>query len=208
MDWSLPIGFDRIDLWLDDRSVLPLPAEVDAASVRRHKIKVSTIDAALGEIHGAVETDWGLHLGDDEVMGDHFPEELPRLLAEEGVDVWSFPRYNVSAPGRYYAGEPLYPDLALRLFRRGKLAHPGRVHEGPVPLGPLRRAGSHIFHLDVLDRTRKEREAKWARYVEQGIVGESRDRGLPPWYYRQFAVPEGHGFEERDCEEGCALWSK
>lgn len=207
---------DEILLYIDSRTADDSAEVGRIAGAKVKTIKViGTIDAALAEVHGAVKTDWGLHLGDDEIMGDRFNEETAAvMLGREDVDGWSLPRYNLCAPGRYIAtkpdGEPdpRYPDYAQRLFRRGKIVHSGVIHEGAFINGPVMVGDAHIFHFDMLDQTREERLAKWDRYVAQGVLQASRDRGVRPWYYRQWAVMEDYPYIEKETEEGCMLWPR
>lgn len=166
-------------------------------------VEVHNIDAALAFCHSPekLKTDWALHLGDDELMGEWFDQDV-EMLMKAPYEVYSFPRYNlINDPHHYVANSPWYPDWAQRLFRPGSLIHNGEVHEGAAVTGRLSMARPHIFHCDYLDLDKQAREAKWKNYLKQGVVEASRKRGLPDDYYRRFSLPEDYDVVIESCEE-------
>jgi hypothetical protein len=167
-----------------------------------------------------IKADWALHLGDDELMGQWFDEDVERLMRAP-YDVYSFPRYNITLPEveitgatktdilvtvqpdglPYISSRPWYPDFCQRLFRPGHLIHHGEVHEGAQVIGRLAMARPHVFHFDYIDQTVEERRQKWQRYIKQGVEAASIKRGLVPDYYKRWCLPEEYEHQLSVCEE-------
>lgn len=228
--------FERLAAWAESKSYFDeLHLFVDQASKDMDKLfdraragfwmistaEVTVIDAALSFCHSPehIKTNWLLHLGDDELMGKWFDEDVERLLAGP-YDVYTLPRYNLvhapysrptEGPGegyiydlrepRYISSDPWYPDWATRLFRPGYVIHNGKIHEGPVPRGRIAMARPHVFHFDFIDQTREERERKWKQYLKQGVAAVSSERGLADDYYKRWCLPEEFEHEVAVCEE-------
>jgi len=204
LDWSLTIPeITHRQIYIDStNSDRQTPVVAESYGIVPSLIAVKNIDSALAYCHSEenIRTDWALHLGDDEVMGEWFREDIAELLAAP-FDVYSFPRYNMISKEEYIPELPWYPDWAQRLFRPGSLHHRGEVHEGAEVRGRLSMARPHIFHWDFIDMTREEREARWQRYLKQGVVEVSRKRGLQEDYYRLWSVPEDYDHTAAKCEE-------
>jgi len=117
--------------------------------------------------------DWIFVLDTDEVLSQASPKALDRLTKLPGVNWFSMPRYwVVEEEGglRYLADKPYYKDRQLRLFRnlpcfrydlsKSPIHH--EVHERKGLGFAIRQP--HIFHFDLLLKSRAEREAKVERY--------------------------------------------
>lgn len=219
LGWAIQTGcFDAYYIGVDSRyriatvidSIADL-LDIDDAEYKFHSIEVKTIDQALSNLHSRVETDWCLHLGDDEVMGDNFTYDRVGALLMSSFDGYSTPRYNiVSATGcqTYMHDEHRYPDMCQRLFRRDHIEHGGELHEGAMIKGRVGIAPMHVFHLDFVDLTRPEREARWQRYVKQGVNQIEERRGLVKDYYARWSLFEDYPYEERECVEKCTYLSR
>ena len=79
---------------------------------------------------GQASSPWVLSIDADEVVSPELRSEIQRVLADDGpADGYLIPRKNIFL-GRWIRHGRLYPDLQLRLFRRGRGAfRPARVHE-------------------------------------------------------------------------------
>lgn len=203
---------DQILAFVDDTTSDDTFAKCKESGAITEPIRVVNLDAAFAYAHSPerIKTDWALHIGDDELMGKWFDEDVERLMRAP-YDVYSFPRYNLvrvheleEAKQPYLAhisSTPWYPDWCQRLFRPGYLVHSGQIHEGAQVMGRLQMARPHVFHYDFIDQDLKDRKDKWKRYLKQGVVEASRQRGLPDDYYKRWAVPEDFQFDVNLCEE-------
>ena len=104
--------------------------------------------------------EWVLILDADERLSPALAAGLKQVIANpKGVDVFKIPRRNFIA-GRWMTGTGLGPDVERqpRLFRKGSLRWPGRVHAAPVvrgkvdmlPLPPEARI-DHYAYTDIAD---------------------------------------------------------
>lgn len=215
LEWAGPREvFTEIKLFVDDRTRLAMLPSTRRMTVER--IKIKNLDSAFAYVHSTqvLKTDWALHLGDDELMGEWFDEDIETLMAAP-YDVYSFRRYNVcTAIGDsdritdvrhiYISTSPWYPDWCQRLFRPGHIVHNGEVHEGPQVDGRLSMARPHVFHFDFVDQSPAVREKKWETYLKQGVVEASRKRGVEDDYYKRWCLPEEYEYEISSCQEGLA----
>lgn len=145
----------------------------DAVFVSEHpRYGEQVFDWALRRTSG----DWVLLLADDEAIGQGFADHAPALMDDRELTHYAFKRRWLIPThsgfgwlGRY----PWYPDLQLRLFRNiGSLYwHPIRLHTETRVLGAgrtLNESEGVMYHLDLMWRTRAERERKvYERYDGQ-----------------------------------------
>lgn len=209
--WAANRPFDEVKVFVDNTTRDNSYEMAKAAGAKAAFLEVKTIDAALPYCCSTehIETDWLLYLHDDELMGQWFDQDIERLMASP-YDVYVLPRYNLVEERhglpegrelRYIPNKPWYPDYAMRLFRPGYLIGTGELHDNPKAAGRISVARPHIFHFDLLDHPRVAREAKWHRYLKQGVVEVSRRRGLPDDHYRQWSLPEEYPHGVAVCDE-------
>ncbi len=109
-----------------------------------HINKNMAIDAAGG--------DWILQLDADEVVSPPLAEEIAGVISQPGqlAGYW-IPRLN------YFLGSPLtkggqYPDLTLRLYKRGLGRLPAKdVHEQAEVNGPTEYLKNNLLHYNTPD---------------------------------------------------------
>lgn len=76
-----------------------------------------------------LETDWIFYLDPDEIITPELAEEIKQAMASEQYVAYKLPRKNIFF-GRWLAHGSQYPDLQLRLFKRGCAGFANRhVHE-------------------------------------------------------------------------------
>ena len=119
--------------------------------------------------------EWVLQLDDDEVMGSEFAANVSRLLASAELTHYYFERRWVVRQDDgglgWLTDYPWGCDPCLRLFRNiGSLFwHPLGMHTQTSVLGAgslLEGTEGILYHLDLLWRTREQRERKvWERYA-------------------------------------------
>lgn len=210
LDWAEDKPYiDELRVFVDATTTDDTASRCGARGAAVEYVQVPTIDAALAYCHSPerIKTDWALHIGDDELLGEWFDDQIDDMMRAP-YDVYSLPRYNLARVPtdvpHYYSAPPLYPDWAQRLFRPGYLIHEGHLHEGPTVKGRLGMGMPHLFHFDCIDFTKEEREQKWLRYVQQGVRKVSLERGLATDYYKQWCVPEDWKLlsdSVKECEE-------
>ncbi|MEZ6003440.1 MAG: glycosyltransferase [Planctomycetota bacterium] len=129
--------------------------------------------------------DWIFVLDTDEVLAPVSPAAVHRLTRLPIVNWLSLPRYWV-VPHQgglgYLSEKPFYKDRQLRIFRNepcfrydgSKSAIHHEVHERRGMGFAITKP--HIYHFDLLLRSRAEREAKVARYRALDPEGERLHR--------------------------------
>ena len=111
-----------------------------------------------------VATDWLFYLDADERIPSRLDERLPALTRLPGVHGIHFPRQTLFPDDRHFkVGYGLWPDLQLRLFRKGPGVRFERpIHEHVVGL-PGRQAvflDASILHLSRLLKQNDQIRAK------------------------------------------------
>ena len=211
LNWAANRPFDEVKVFVDSTTKDDSFEMARAAGALAEVVNVKTIDAALPYCWSTehIKTDWLLYLHDDELMGQWFDQDIERLMASP-YDVYVLPRYNIvdppegvhyNGPHHYIPDRPWYPDYAMRLFRPGHLIGTGELHDNPKAAGRISVARPHIFHFDLLDHSREAREAKWRRYLRQGVIEVSRKRGVSDDHYRKWCLPEDYEHGIAACDE-------
>ncbi len=131
-------------------------------------------DATADWLFRQATCEWVLQLDDDEVMGSEFAANVSRLLASAELTHYYFKRRWVVRQDDgglgWLTDYPWGYDPCLRLFRNiGSLFwHPLGMHTQTSVLGAgslLDSTAGTLYHLDLLWRTREQRERKvWERY--------------------------------------------
>lgn len=103
-------------------------------------------------------TDWIFYLDPDEIITPNLATEIRQVMASETYAAYKLPRKNIFF-GRWLAHGSQYPDLQLRLFKRGKAAFPNKhVHEMLLvdgKIGKLTNPFEHHPYPEVIDYMRK-----------------------------------------------------
>ncbi len=129
--------------------------------------------------------DWIFVLDTDEVLSQVSPQSIRRIIKLPLIHWVSFPRYwVVENQGElcYLSDSPYYKDRQLRLFRnrpefRYDLTKSSVHHEVIERTGRgLCARQPHIYHFDLLLKSRAEREAKVAKYRELDPASERLHR--------------------------------
>jgi len=96
--------------------------------------------------------DWVLSLDADEVVSEALADDIRRVLTADGpADGYAVPRRNIFW-GRWVRHGGLYPDLQVRLFRRGRGRFNARaVHESVSLDGRVERLAGHLEHRSYRD---------------------------------------------------------
>lgn len=104
-----------------------------------HINKNKAIDAVLG--------DWILQLDADEIVTAELKKEIKKVIENARFDGYWIPRKNFFL-GRFLTKGGQYPDLTLRLYRRGKGRLPGKdVHEQAIVEGKVGYLKNDLLHL-------------------------------------------------------------
>ncbi|MFC1627027.1 glycosyltransferase family 2 protein [Patescibacteria group bacterium] len=104
-----------------------------------HKNKQKVMDKATQK--------WVLWLDADEVVSKELVKEIRKTVSQKNVtDSYLIPRKNfIFNKWIKYSG--WYPDLQLRLWKRGKVSWPGKsIHEDPITSGSKDQLSQHIIH--------------------------------------------------------------
>lgn len=130
---------------------------------------------------------WILSLDADEIVSSELRGEILRVLVHNGpADGYLIPRKNVFL-GRWIRHGRLYPDLQLRLFRRGRGAfRPTKVHESVELDGQVASLQAPLIHQSY--RSVDDFVARADRYstlaaheaLGQGRIGRLRNCVLRP----------------------------
>jgi hypothetical protein len=125
--------------------------------------------------HDRCESDWVLRIDGDEVLSPALIARLPDLIARrDRLQYWLPRRWCHPDAGHWLAERPWRHDHQLRLVRNdpATLSFPGLMHSAAVPTAPFELLEEPMYHLDLLLRTRAERERKAAEYeaLRPGLV--------------------------------------
>ena len=143
--------------------------------------------------------DWVLVLAGDETVSAGLRREIEAVLrSDQGPSCYAMPRRNLHF-GRWLRHGGQYPDLSLRLFRRGTAHWEGAIHEQLVYEGPLGRLRSPIVHrsfdslsdwIQKMDRQTSQ-EAEFA--AAGGGAASWSDVTLRPlfWFLRMYVAQRG-----------------
>ena len=132
-----------------------------------------TCNGALEELTKVCTGDWVLRLDDDEYMEPEFLQIKDRLIYQEEITHYKFPRLHIShvKPLKWINDGYLYPDYQMRLFKNdlALLDFPAPV--GHASIGCSGRRGKvhgvNIIHLNMAINSREKREAKLEKYIKR-----------------------------------------
>jgi (heptosyl)LPS beta-1,4-glucosyltransferase len=139
-------------------------AEKAGARVIHYKTDHGFADPARDFALTKIRTDWVFILDADEIVSTKLAENIRELIQADDFDVYYLPRKNmIFSKWIKYTG--WWPDYQPRLFRKGHLSWPGRVHAQPVVKGNIKHLPTkeefaithynykNIFHfLDKLNK--------------------------------------------------------
>jgi hypothetical protein len=146
----------------------PLPLRQDARPLR------DDFSAQRNRMLELADAEWVFYLDADERVPHELDRLLPALARLDGVHGVHFPRLTLYPDEHSFkAGYGLWPDLQLRLFRKGPNVRFERpIHERleglPGPRAVLLDA--HILHLSRLLKRPEQIEAKLARFDAAGAA--------------------------------------
>jgi hypothetical protein len=159
------------------------------------------VEPVLNYCYSIPDTTHILRLDSDELIGEKFVEMKNDILHLPYMAVW-MPRYNVvgAEMNHYLSNFPLYPDFQLRLFRKGAIRHAPVIHTTAEVYGETTELpGVHIFHLNLVLKSKKEREKLVAHYDK---IKPGAGSGVE---YRAHYLPEDIKTKTvRPCEENLA----
>lgn len=112
-------------------------AEKAGAHVINYKIDHGFADPARDFALTKVKTDWVFILDADEVVSEELAENIKKLINDEEFDVYYLPRQNIIF-SQWIEHTGWWPDYQPRLFRKGYLRWPGKVHAQPVVKGNVK----------------------------------------------------------------------
>ncbi len=118
------------------------------------------VEPCLNYCYSIPDTTHIVRLDSDELWGSKFIEMKNEIIHLPYTACW-FPRYNIvgAEMNHYISSWPLYPDYQLRLFRKGSVRHAPVIHTSPEIYGEATELqGVHIFHLNLVLKTKRERE--------------------------------------------------
>ena len=93
---------------------------------------------------------WILWLDADEKVSKKLAEEIKQVLTKPKADGYLIPRKNFIF-GKWIQQAGWYPDLQLRLWKKGKLKWPCKsVHEHPKIKGTTAELKEHIIHTNYV----------------------------------------------------------
>lgn len=134
---------------------------------RRHK---GTADPDRNYAFGLASKDYVLYLDDDECLTDEAKALLPAII-ETKADAFWFKRDNYvdGIDIREIAGE----DPQCRLFKKGAVKFPSRIHKYPEPAMDLR-----VFHLDCAIRHDRSYDQMVKANKAREVVANEEEKGL------------------------------
>jgi hypothetical protein len=175
---------DEIVVAVDDRVNPELLAPAAALADRMVRIPyVEPVERTLEWLHEQTSGDWVFRIDDDEVPSRSLLGAL--ALPPSDVTHCFVPRRWLWGDG-YLDAFPWRPDWQLRLTRRDAVQFPGIVHIPVRGEGPARYLEAPLYHLDLLESDRSNREAKARRYEAMRPGLRIAGRPLNEAYY----VPE------------------
>jgi (heptosyl)LPS beta-1,4-glucosyltransferase len=142
-----------VDMNSDDATVAM--AEKSGARVIHYKTDHGFADPARDFALGKIKTDWIFILDADEIVSTNLAENIKQLITSEEFDVYYLPRKNmIFSKWIKYTG--WWPDYQPRLFKKGHLSWPGKVHAQPVVKGNIKHlptkeqfAITHFNYKDI-----------------------------------------------------------
>lgn len=156
------------------------------------------IEPVLSWVYSLPPTTHIIRLDSDELIGERFVKNKKEYLNSPYNAFW-FPRYNLVGKLETHYFDRLYPDLQLRMFRKGKIEPSPIIHISPQISGRDVITESHIFHVKYGQRTKRDREILMRQYdsIRNGS-GSSKE-------YRYFQIPEDMPVKTmKECEEKIA----
>lgn len=130
--------------------------------------------------------DWVLSLDADEVVSDALAADICGVLTADGpADGYAVPRRNIFW-GRWVRHGGLYPDLQVRLFRRGRGRFTARaVHESVSVDGRVERLAGHLEHRSYRDLSDfLARADRYATLAAEEAVAQGRRARLVDLVFR------------------------
>jgi glycosyltransferase involved in cell wall biosynthesis len=160
------------------------------------------VEPVLNYAYSLAHYPWCLRVDDDELLGTRFVEMKQEILDLPQAACW-LPRYNVvgAEMNHYLSTWPLYPDYQVRLFRKNSLNQAPVIHTTPAIYGETCELESvHLFHLNLLLKSRGEREQLVKHY---DTIRPGAGSGTE---YRAHYLPEELLSKSvRECEELIAV---
>ncbi len=105
-----------------------------------------------------LKTDWIFYLDPDEIITPQLADEIRQAISSDRYAAYKLPRRNIFF-GRWLAHGSQYPDMQLRLFKRGKASFANQhVHEMlkvDGATGHLKNAFEHHPYPEIADYLRK-----------------------------------------------------
>lgn len=130
-------------------------AEKLGAKVINYSIDHGFADPARDHALKKIKTDWVLILDADEILEKKVVDNVKQLIESEQFDVYYLPRKNIIFD-KWIEHTGWWPDYQPRLFRKGHLRWPGKVHAQPVVKGNTKHlpekeefAITHYNYLDI-----------------------------------------------------------
>jgi glycosyltransferase involved in cell wall biosynthesis len=117
--------------------------------------------------------EWVLSIDADERVTPELRAEILRAISSDSADAFSFPRMS-SYCGQYMRHSGWYPDVIVRLIRRGSARFSDDlVHERLMVNGPVEKLSSPLLHISY--RTFESVLDKVNRYSSAGALGMQND---------------------------------
>ena len=167
------------------------------------------IETILQHVYNKVTCDWAIRLDDDELMSAPLVQAIPSLIQDgpaldgQIMNYWALSRAHISSldPYEYIPKGTIYnqsnslwvdywPNVQLRLFRKGHCTHNGDLHEAPIGVGSGGVTKDYpLLHFNLL-KPREERDRVTAKY--KVISGPEDVRG-------DTALVEDYNFDTASC---------
>jgi glycosyltransferase involved in cell wall biosynthesis len=124
-----------VDMLSDDKTVNIAKKASKKVKVLEYKKEHGFADPARNWAIEQTQGDWILILDADERVESELGKEIPQLMESEN-DVFYLPRQNMIW-GEWIKHTGWWPDYQPRLFRKGHLTWPGKVHAQPEVKGQV-----------------------------------------------------------------------
>lgn len=124
-----------VDMNSDDATVAV--AEKAGARVIHYKNDHGFADPARDFALTKIKTDWVFILDADEIVSTKLSDNIKNLINSKEYDVFYLPRKNIIF-SKWIQHTGWWPDYQPRLFRKGHLSWPGKVHAQPVVKGNVK----------------------------------------------------------------------
>jgi glycosyltransferase involved in cell wall biosynthesis len=140
----------------------------------------------------ACRGDWVFVLDADELIDDDLAGEIRRVMSDGTADGFLIPRRNYVL-GSWVKRGSQYPDLQLRLFRKGKGRFPGKhVHERVLVDGRIGRLACAMDHHPYPDLATMIRKNEfYARFEADKLFKDGVRLGTFGLLWRGFLKPFG-----------------